>query len=478
MTVVVDKNGMSALLVRQHDAFNRAGFPSLGIRIDRLDRLLTMLKKYDRRICTAVAEDFGGRPRELSRMAEVFTTVEHTKDAIVNLAEWMKPDQRQAPYPACEAGASAEVRYLPKGVVGIIGPWNFPVHLVLAPLVCVLAAGNRAMIKPSELTPNTAQLIEEMIVEFFDETEVAVVQGDAEISEAFTGLPFDHMMFTGSTAVGRHVMRAAANNLTPVTLELGGKSPVVIDRDVDLETVAARLMAGKLFNTGQVCVCPDYAFVPEELLKPLLEQLEKATRVMFPSVADNPEYTAIINGNHYQRLQNLIDDAKHRGVEIIEFNPADEEYDQAANRKMLPKVLLNPSDDATVMQSEIFGPLFPVKSYCSLNEVTDYINSHDRPLALYYFGENEENKSHFIDDVVAGGMTINDVVVQVTCNTLPFGGVGPSGIGCYHGIDGFREFSHLKSVYSQTPVEEVAGFMRPPYSDAMRALLEQQISEG
>jgi coniferyl-aldehyde dehydrogenase len=478
MTDIIDKNTMKTLLKRQRDAFNKAGFPSLDIRLNRLERLRTMLKKYDERICMAVAEDFGTRPPELTRLSEVFTTVEHTKDAIASIAQWMKPDQRQAPYPACEAGATAEVRYLPKGVVGIIGPWNFPVHLVLAPLVCVLAAGNRAMIKPSELTPKTAQLIEEMISEFFDETEVVVVQGDAQTAEAFTQLPFDHIMFTGSTAVGRHVMRAAANNLTPVTLELGGKSPVVIDKEVDLKTVATRLITGKLFNSGQVCVCPDYAFVPEELLAPLLEQMERATKTLYPSIADNPEYTAIINDNHYQRLQRLVDDARQQGVEVIELNPAGEEYDQALNRKMLPKILLNPADEVAIMQSEIFGPLLPIKTYHNLNEVTDYINNHDRPLALYYFGDNETNQAHFVDNVIAGGMTINDVVVQVICNSLPFGGTGPSGIGCYHGIDGFREFSHLKGVYSQTPAEEVAGFMRPPYSDAMREMMEHQIAEG
>jgi len=305
-----------------------------------------------------------------------------------------------------------------------------------------------------------------------------VIQGGAGTAEAFTQLPFDHMMFTGSTAVGRHVMRAAANNLTPVTLELGGKSPVVVDKEVDLKIVATRLITGKLFNSGQVCVCPDYAFVPEELLSPLLEQMEQAFKTLYPTVADNPEYTAIINDSHYQRLQNLVDDAQQRGVEVIEFNPAGEEYEQALSRKMLPKILLNPADDTAVMQSEIFGPLLPIKTYRNLGEVTDYINSHDRPLALYYFGENAANRSHFVDNITAGGMTINDVVVQVICNSLPFGGIGPSGIGCYHGIDGFREFSHLKGVYSQTPAEEVAGFMRPPYSDAMRAMLEQKIAEG
>jgi coniferyl-aldehyde dehydrogenase len=473
-----DKVNMQELLSLQRKSFSGAGYPEVDSRIDRLDRLLTMLKKYDSQICETISEDFGGRAFELSRLADVFLTVEQVKHAITNVSGWMKTEQRPPPLPAGDAGATAEIRSMPKGIVGIIGPWNFPVHLILGPLVCVLAAGNRAMLKPSEITPKTALLIDEMIGEFFDPTEVAVVLGGAKVSEEFSQLPFDHLMFTGSTTVGRHVMRAAAENLTPVTLELGGKSPVVIDKDVDLSIVAARIMAGKLFNTGQVCVSPDYAFVPEELLRPLIAELEKATSTLFPSIADNPEYTAIVNENHFRRLQHLISDATAAGVETITFNPADEDYEEAANRKLLPRVLLDPPDDSAVMREEIFGPLLPIKSYKQIDEVAKYINAHDRPLALYYFGNNEQHRTQFLNDIVAGGMAVNDVVTHVTCHQLPFGGTGASGMGRYHGIDGFREFSHLKAVYTQTPVEEIAGFMRPPYSDAMRGLLQQQISEG
>tara|TARA_B100000809_G_scaffold266492_1_gene329488 strand:+ start:4028 stop:5455 length:1428 start_codon:yes stop_codon:yes gene_type:complete len=473
-----DKVNMQELLSLQRKSFSGAGYPEVDSRIDRLDRLLTMLKKYDSQICETISEDFGGRAFELSRLADVFLTVEQVKHAITNVSEWMKTEQRPPPLPAGDAGATTEIRSMPKGIVGIIGPWNFPVHLILGPLVCVLAAGNRAMLKPSEITPKTALLIDEMIGEFFDPTEVAVVLGGAKVSEEFSQLPFDHLMFTGSTTVGRHVMRAAAENLTPVTLELGGKSPVVIDKDVDLSIVAARIMAGKLFNTGQVCVSPDYAFVPEELLRPLIAELEKATSTLFPSIADNPEYTAIVNENHFRRLQHLISDATAAGIETITFNPADEDYEEAANRKLLPRVLLDPPDDSAVMREEIFGPLLPIKSYKQIDEVAKYINAHDRPLALYYFGNNEQHRTQFLNDIIAGGMAVNDVVTHVTCHQLPFGGTGASGMGRYHGIDGFREFSHLKAVYTQTPVEEIAGFMRPPYSDAMRGLLQQQISEG
>lgn len=473
-----NKVNMHELLRRQKESFDRDGYPQLDVRLNRLDRLLSMLKKYDAQICETIAADFGGRAYELSRMADVFLTVEQVKHAISNVADWMQVEQRPAPLPAGDAGATAEVRSMPKGVVGIIGPWNFPVHLILGPLVCVLAAGNRAMLKPSEITSQTAHLIDEMVSEFFDPEEVAVVLGDTETSQEFSQLAFHHLMFTGSTAVGRHVMRAAAENLTPVTLELGGKSPVIIDKDVDLPSVAARIMTGKLFNSGQVCVSPDYAFVPEETVRPLIAELEKATSVLFPRIADNPEYTAIVNENHFQRLQDLIDQASEEGVETITFNPANEDYDEARNRKILPRVLLNPPEHSAVMNEEIFGPLLPVKSYKHIDEVTGYINAHDRPLALYYFGDNEEHRGRFLDDVAAGGMAVNDVVTHVTCHQLPFGGSGASGMGRYHGIDGFREFSHFKAVYTQTPVEEIAGFMRPPYSDAMRGLLQQQISEG
>ncbi len=469
---------MRDLLESQRQSFNQAGFPALHTRIDRLDRLLAMLKKYDSRICETLAADFGVRPDELSRLAEVFLTVEQVKYAILKLAEWMQPEARPLPGPAGDAQASAEVRFGPKGVVGIIGPWNFPVHLILGPLVCVLAAGNRALLKPSEITTNTADLIAEMVGEFFDPTEVAVVLGDAEVSEQFSKLPFDHLMFTGSTVVGRNVMRAAAENLTPVTLELGGKSPVFVDRDVDLGTTASRLMAGKLFNSGQVCVSPDYAFVPEEMIEPLIAELQAATAVLFPDIADNAQYTSIVNENHFNRLQQLLDDALEEGVAVVEINPANERFDEAATRKMLPRVLINPSQDSAVMQSEVFGPLLPLIPYQHIDEAIEYISRQARPLAMYYFGDTEAHRKRFVDDMAAGGMAINDVVSHVTCHQLPFGGIGASGMGCYHGIDGFREFSHQKAVYSQTPLEEIAGFTRPPYSDELRAMLHQQIAEG
>lgn len=470
------KKDMQGLLQQQRMSFQKSGFPPLEVRVDRLDRLTSMIKKYDREICDTIAKDYGTRSFEISRLTEVFVTIDQAKHAILSISEWMQPEQRQAPSPTNEA--AAEVRYQPKGVVGIIAPWNFPVHLILSPLVCVLAAGNRAMLKPSEITSHTAQLISEMVAEFFDPSEVSVILGDAKVSAQFSQLPFDHLVFTGSTEVGRKVMCAAAKNLTPVTLELGGKSPVVIDKGVDLKTVSLRLMTGKLFNTGQICICPDYAFIPDDSVVPFLSELKKATASLYPSIADNPDYTAIVNDNHFSRLQYLIDSAANEGTEIVTLNPSNEAFDETQNRKMLPRILINPSSNSPVMQSEIFGPLLVIITYRDIQEVIDHIQAHGHPLALYYFGNNDAHEAILRDNVLAGGMAVDDVIVQAICHALPFGGIGASGVGCYHGIDGFREFSHNKAVYAQTSVEEIAGFTRPPYSDEMRGMMQQQVSES
>lgn len=470
-------NNLIEQLQKQKHAFKQDGFPAKEIRIDRLTRLINMLKKYDQDICQTIATDFGNRPHELSRMTEVMATIDHAKHAIESLESWMQPEKRQALAPASDAGASAEIHFQPKGVVGIIGPWNFPVHLVLAPLVCVLASGNRAMIKPSSITPKTSKLLAKMVAEFFEPSEVFVVEGE-NISRQFTKLPFNHIVFTGSTENGRHVMRAAAANLTPVTLELGGKSPVIIDKEIDIDVVAKRLMTGKLFNSGQVCVCPDYAFVPKEILPQLLIAIEAAITSLYPTIKNNPEYTSIVNEHHFQRVKALINDAKEKGVRMIKIDPANEAFDEKSNRKIYPRILINPADDCSIMQDEIFGPLLPIKTYNNITEVVNYLNHRDNPLALYYFGENKQTAKTLAENVLAGGMTNNDVIVQVLCNQIPFGGVGQSGMGCYHGIEGFKEFSHAKPVYTQTPVEEIVSFTRSPYKDELRAMMTDTIANA
>jgi coniferyl-aldehyde dehydrogenase len=373
-------------------------------------------------------------------------------------------------------GARAEIRHQPKGVVGVISPWNFPVNLTFAPLAGVLAAGNRAMIKPSETTPATSELLGQMFASAFDESEIAVVTGGPEVGQAFSSLPFDHLVFTGATSIGRHVMRAAAENLVPVTLELGGKSPVVIGRSADMSVAAARIMNGKTLNAGQICLAPDYVLAPADRLPDFVAAAKTSVRQMFPSIRESPDYTAIVTDRHYARLKDYLDDARVKGAEIVEINPGAEDLRQQPHRRIAPTLILNPTDDMKVMQEEIFGPLLPVKGYRDVQEAVDYINAHDRPLGLYYFGSDAAERDRVLDGTTSGGVTVNDVVMHVAQEELPFGGIGPAGMGAYHGHDGFREFSHRKSIYHQIKWDlPPLRMLRPPYGAGLAKYLAMQI---
>jgi coniferyl-aldehyde dehydrogenase len=361
-------------------------------------------------------------------------------------------------------------------VVGVISPWNFPVNLTFAPLAGILAAGNRAMIKPSEYTPATAAFMASMFGGAFSEEEIAVITGGAEVGQAFAGLAFDHMIFTGATGVARHVMRAAAENLTPLTLELGGKSPVIIGKSADLPTAAARIMHGKTLNAGQICLAPDYVLTPKESLDAFVGEAGGAVRRMFPTLKDNPDYTAIIAQRHYDRIMGYIDDAKAKGARVIELRPDTEDLTQQEHRKIAPTLIIDPTDDMTVMQEEIFGPVLPVKTYNGVDEAIAYVNAHDRPLGLYYFGDDAAEREKVLAATTSGGVTVNDVIFHIAQEELPFGGVGPSGMGSYHGHDGFREFSHRKAIYTQlkNDIGPLAQ-MRPPYGPAFRKYLDGAI---
>ncbi|MCR6643404.1 MAG: coniferyl aldehyde dehydrogenase [Terricaulis sp.] len=367
---------------------------------------------------------------------------------------------------ACSARAR-EVRYQPKGVVGVMTPWNFPIQLAFAPMAGAIAAGNSILLKPSEYTPATSALLAQLIDLYFDEDEIAVVLGGAEVGAAFTRLPFDHLIFTGATSVGRHVMRAAADNLTPVTLELGGKSPVIIGQSADLAKTAARVMAGKTMNAGQVCLAPDYVMAPAQNLAPFVEAAKAAVGKMYPAIKDNPDYTAIINQRHFDRLHGLIADAKAKGAEVIEINPGREDFSQQEHRKIPPTLILGATDEMGVMQEEIFGPVLPIKSYSALDEAIAYVNKGPRPLALYYFGDDSAESEALLSRTHSGGVTINDVIMHVSQEELPFGGVGASGMGAYHGKRGFMEFSHEKAIFRQTGSELIA-MLRPPYGETFR----------
>lgn len=464
------------LLERQRSAHLREGAPSLALRKDRLDRCIALLVDNADALTAAMSADFGVRSRDMGLLTDVAGSIGPLKFAREKLAQWMRPERRSVEAPLNLLGARAEIHLQPKGVVGVISPWNFPVNLTFAPLAGVLAAGNRAMIKPSELTPQTSALMKTLLGERFDEEEVAVVLGGADIGQAFAALPFDHLVFTGGTSIGRRVMKAAADNLTPLTLELGGKSPVVVGRSADVVKTAKRVMAGKVLNAGQVCLAPDYVFVPLDKEGEFVEAAKAAVGAMYGAIKDNPDYTAIISQRHFDRLRAMIDDAKAKGARIVELNPASEDFTQQEHRKIPPTLILDPTEDMLVMQDEIFGPLMPVKTYANVRQAIDYVNAHPRPLALYYFGSDRAEETMVLERTTSGGVTINDVIFHVAQEDLPFGGIGPSGMGAYHGREGFLEFSHKKSVYVQTGNELVA-MMRPPYGDMFKQQVQGRIKK-
>jgi coniferyl-aldehyde dehydrogenase len=472
-----DAASMQALLAKQKAAHLRDGAPSAEKRIERLDRAIGLLVDNREAILAALNADFGSRSAEASSFTDIGASIGPLKHAKASLRRWMKPEKRPtSPALLGLFGAKAEVRYQPKGVVGIISPWNFPVNLTFAPLAGVLAAGNRAMIKPSEFTPATSELMATMFGGAFSEEEIAVITGGPEVGQVFAGLAFDHLIFTGATGVARHVMRAAAENLVPLTLELGGKSPVILGRSADLATAAARIMNGKTLNAGQICLAPDYVLTPKESLETFVGEAQGAVRKMFPTIKDNPDYTSIVSQRHYDRIMGHIADAKAKGARVVEIKPEGEDLTQQPHHKIAPTLIIDPTDDMTVMQEEIFGPVLPVKTYAGIEDAIGYVNAHDRPLGLYYFGDDAAERDLVLAATTSGGVTVNDVIFHIAQEELPFGGVGPSGMGSYHGQDGFKEFSHKKSVYTQLK-KDIGPLLqlRPPYGAGMRKFLEGQI---
>ncbi|WP_165857420.1 coniferyl aldehyde dehydrogenase [Marinobacter sp. JSM 1782161] len=444
----------------QRQAFRRNPDPSLTERRENLKRLKRLLLDNEDRLIEAVDRDFSCRSADETRIAEQMPSVQGINYALKHLAEWMKPSRRSVSM--LFQPASNKVHYQPVGVVGIIVPWNYPLMLSMGPLTAALAAGNRAMIKMSEFTPHFSALIKELIEDRFPQDLVSVINGDADVAADFTTRPFDHLLFTGSTAVGRHVMRAAAENLTPVTLELGGKSPAIVSDDVPMRDATERLAFGKAVNAGQTCVAPDYVLCPADRLQTFIDEFRTRLASMYPTLRDNNDYTAIINERHYQRLNGLLEDARSKGAKIVEINPAAENLGDGG-RKMAMHLVLNPTEDMRVMQEEIFGPILPVVTYASLDQALDYINDRPRPLALYYFGYEKDAQDYVTRNTHAGGMCINDTLMHVAQDDLPFGGVGESGMGHYHGKEGFLTFSHAKSVYSRQRINS-GRFVYPPYN--------------
>jgi len=462
-------NEMNRVLELQKQLNITEGAPSAALRLDRLDRCIAMVSAYKKEIVESMQDDFGNRDPIMSATTEVDSVIGPMVHAKKNLKKWMKTEKRKASIAGTGpllslTGAKALINYQPKGVVGVISPWNFPVNLALAPLAGIIAAGNRVMLKPSELTPSSSDLMKKMINEYFEESEIAVFTGDPEVGAAFSALAFDHMLFTGGTEIAKHVMRAAADNLVPLTLELGGKSPVVVGQSSKMQDVAQRVMQGKTMNAGQICLAPDYALVPEGKVNEFVDAAVSITSEMFPNMKDNDDYTSIINQKHYDRIQGYLADAKEKGAEVVEINPSNEDFSQQPHHKIPPTLVLNPTDDMQIMQEEIFGPVLPVKTYSDVSETVDYINSKDRPLGLYYFGKDKKEQDFVLNNTTSGGVTVNDVISHIQMEDLPFGGVGPSGMGSYHGHDGFKEFSHAKATYTQSKLNlmKIAGLV-PPY---------------
>lgn len=455
---------LHALYASQRSAYDKLPMPDLEQRLQWLEALHEVIASHQQALVEAISADFGNRSADETLLAEVMPSLHGIRHAKRHLARWMKPSRRRVGL--AFQPASARVLYQPLGVVGIIVPWNYPLYLAIGPLIGALAAGNRALLKMSESAPATGRLLRDLLGQVFAEHEVAVVLGDVETGKQFTRLPFDHLLFTGSTEVGRQVMQSAAANLTPVTLELGGKSPAIVAADVPLEQAAERIAFGKTLNAGQTCVAPDYVLVPQQRLEAFVEAYRLAVQRFFPQLTDNPDYTSIINERQLLRLEGYLADARARGALLLPL------FDEGQGRRLPHHILLDLNDDMQVMQDEIFGPLLPVLPYASLDEAIAYVNARPRPLALYFFGYDRAEQQQVLERTHSGGVCLNDTLLHVAQDDLPFGGIGASGMGHYHGHEGFLTFSKAKAVFSK-PRFNAARLIYPPYGGRLQRLIRQ-----
>ncbi|MEO7206153.1 MAG: coniferyl aldehyde dehydrogenase [Steroidobacteraceae bacterium] len=458
---------LRALLRAQQAAFQSDMSPPFAVRLDRLKRLNLLIESHAKEFAAAISSDFGTHSLIEIRITETLVLQGGIRHAIRHLSRWMKA--RRVPTALAYRPGKSMILRQPLGVLGIISPWNYPLQLALAPLIGALAAGNRAMLKPSELTPTFSQALAEAVAQAFARDEISVVTGDAAVGKQFVALPFDHLVFTGSTAVGREVAMAAAKNLTPVTLELGGKSPAIIDASCKLDGVIDRIAWGKLINAGQTCIAPDYMLVPRSDVDGFVAALRSSMMRLYPRFRSNPDYSGIISERHLRRLRELIEDARARGATVIEVEPLGSPL-AAAGRQLPPTLLLNVSDGMRVMSEEIFGPILPIVPYDNLIEALAYINRRERPLALYWFGQNSAARDQVLAGTIAGGVSINDTLLHIAQEGLPFGGVGASGQGHYHGEFGFRQFSKEKPVFIQSRFSG-GGIIRPPYRPSIGRVL-------
>jgi len=456
---------LTQLLQRQRSSYLAAPNPNYAMRVEQLTRLKAAILQFKTPLVEALSQDYGHRSIDDSLISDIMPVINNINYSLKNLKKWLKPSARHAGL--LLAPAKVTVHYQPIGVIGIIVPWNFPVMLSIGPLVTAIAAGNHAMLKLSEFTPATNQVIKQLLAQVFDESHVAVVEGEADVAAAFSALPFDHLLFTGSTTVGRHVMRAAANNLTPVTLELGGKSPVIIAPDMPLEIAVERMIYGKCLNAGQICVAPDYVLCPKAQVDEFIATYRTKFNAMYGAINHNKDYGSIINTRQFDRLMTVLEDAKAKGAHII--SATDEAID-SQHRKLATQLITNTSEDMLLMQEEIFGPLLPIIGYDSLDEAIQYINQRARPLALYVMSFDEKSQQKILQQTHSGGVCINETVFHVAADDAPFGGIGPSGMGHYHGKEGFLTFSHAKTVLSRGRFN-TGKFVHPPYGTVIQRIL-------
>ncbi len=454
---------LQTLFDAQRRAYAANPMPPAGQRQRWLKALRDLLSNERQALINAISQDFSHRSADETLFAELMPSLHGIHYASKHLKGWMKPSRRSVGI--AFQPASAKVIYQPLGVVGVIVPWNYPLYLAIGPLVGALAAGNRVMLKLSESTPATGELLKTLLAKIFPEDLVCVVLGEAEVGMAFSRLRFDHLLFTGATSIGKHVMRAAAEHLTPVTLELGGKSPAIVSDDVPLKDAAERIAFGKALNAGQTCVAPDYVLVPEDRVDGFIEAYSKAVRGFYPTLADNPDYTAIINERQLARLNSYVKDATDKGATLIAL------YDQGQARRMAHSLLQNVSDDRTVLQDEIFGPVLPLVPYRGIDQAFAYINQRPRPLALYYFGYNKGEQNRVLHETHSGGVCLNDTLLHVAQDDMPFGGIGPSGMGHYHGHEGFLTFSKAKGVLVKQRLN-AAKLIYPPYGKSIQKLIQ------
>ncbi len=458
---------LDKVLQKQRVAFNAAPNPAWGERKSKLIKLGKIIADNEQKFKEVISKDFGNRSFVETTMAELSIVQAGIKHALKHTYKWMRT--KKAPTALQFKPAKNVIVPQPLGVVGIISPWNYPLQLAVMPLVGAIGAGNRVMLKPSEYTPRVSKLLKSVLGEVFSDDEVYVATGDVDVAQAFSALPFDHLLFTGSTNVGRIVACAAAQNLTPVTLELGGKSPVIIDDGANMKLTIARIANGKLINAGQTCVAPDYLLMPEDKIDGVAHSLIEQAETFYPTFAGNPDYTSIIADAHYARLQGLLEDAQTKGASIrVAGN--DDSQRMAKERRIPLTVVTNTTPEMKIMQEEIFGPLLPIVASETLADSMDYIQKRDRPLALYWFGEDNAKRDYVLANTISGGVSINETAWHVVQEDIPFGGVGPSGMGGYHGEHGFKTFSHMKGVFLQSKFSG-GKMLYPPYTDKTRKVL-------